>query len=98
MAKRGRPPITIVDPNEKPRKFSRTYKDNEGTYIWTYNLDIFPNGPISVESIYNKEYSKQLRNIENDTNENLPLTKRTWTNPKNGKEVSYQRAKQLKLI
>ena len=42
---------------EKPRKFEIVYKDDDGSEsIWKYDLDKFPNGPISVEQRYSAEY------------------------------------------
>jgi len=36
---------------DKPRKFEHIYKDDDGCEsIWKYDLDKFPNGPISVEN------------------------------------------------
>jgi hypothetical protein len=44
---------------EKPRKFEIVYKDDDGSEsIWKYDLDKFPNGPISVEQRYSAEYLK----------------------------------------
>jgi hypothetical protein len=44
---------------ERPRKFEIVYKDADGSEsIWKYDLDKFPNGPISVEQRYSAEYLK----------------------------------------
>jgi hypothetical protein len=44
-------------PIEKPRKFQHVYKDDDGgESIWKYDLDKFPNGPISVEMKYPAGY------------------------------------------
>jgi hypothetical protein len=44
---------------DKPRKFEHIYKDADGSEsIWKYDLDKFPNGPISVEQRYSAEYLK----------------------------------------
>lgn len=49
-------------PPEKPRKFEVVYKDEDGSEsIWKYDLDKFPNGPISVEQKYSAEYLKNLK-------------------------------------
>jgi len=49
-------------PIEKPRKFQHVYKDDDGTEsIWKYDLDKFPNGPISVENKYPPHYEKKLK-------------------------------------
>ena len=49
-------------PIEKPRKFEHIYKDDDGCEsIWKYDLDKFPNGPISVEHKYPVGYLKDLQ-------------------------------------
>ena len=53
-----------VEPNakDKPRKFEHIYKDDDGCEsIWKYDLDKFPNGPISVEIKYPAGYTKDLQ-------------------------------------
>ena len=50
------------NPSEKPRKFEIVYKDDDGSEsIWKYDLDKFPNGPISVEIKYPAGYTKDLQ-------------------------------------
>jgi hypothetical protein len=50
------------NPPEKPRKFEHIYKDDDGCEsIWKYDLDKFPNGPISVEHKYPPGYLKDLQ-------------------------------------
>ena len=52
-----------VEPSakDKPRKFEHIYKDDDGCEsIWKYDLDKFPNGPISVENKYPVKYLKEL--------------------------------------
>ena len=47
---------------EKPRKFQHIYKDDDGTEsIWKYDLDKFPNGPISVEDKFPAGYDKMMK-------------------------------------
>jgi hypothetical protein len=49
-------------PKDKPRKFEHIYKDDDGCEsIWKYDLDKFPNGPISVENKYPAGYVKDLK-------------------------------------
>ena len=53
-----------LEPNvkDKPRKFEHIYKDDDGCEsIWKYDLDKFPNGPISVENKYPAGYVKDLQ-------------------------------------
>lgn len=48
----------IVD---KPRKFEIIFEDgDEGVSIWKYDLDKFPNGPISVENRYKASFLKEV--------------------------------------
>ena len=52
-----------VEPSakDKPRKFEHIYKDDDGCEsIWKYDLDKFPNGPISVEQKYTAKYLKEM--------------------------------------
>jgi hypothetical protein len=52
-----------VEPSakDKPRKFEHIYKDDDGCEsIWKYDLDKFPNGPISVEHKYPVKYLKEM--------------------------------------
>ena len=95
---RGRPKENIIV--EKPIKFEKRYSDKDGIIsVWKYDLSKTTNGPISVELIYPKSYSTQTKEQDYDKKyKNAPLTQRKWINPKNGKEVSYQRARQLGLI
>jgi hypothetical protein len=47
---------------DKPRKFEHVYKDDDGfESVWKYDLDKFPNGPISVENKYPAGYVKDLK-------------------------------------
>ena len=65
---------------------------------WTYDLNKQPNGPLSVEIWYPKNYNFGTK--EQDLVKkfkNAPLTQRKWMAP-SGKLVSYQRAKVLGLI
>ncbi len=52
-------------PIEKPRKFQIVYKDDDGgESIWKYDLDKFPNGPISVEQKYPPGYDKMFKEMQ----------------------------------
>jgi len=96
--KRGRPAISTEAP---PRKFEKTLKYPDGTSaVWKYNLDKFENGPIEVEFFYPANYKPEFEIAEEQekVNSKIPLKYRTFFNPKNGKKVAYQRAKQLGLI
>ena len=94
---RGRPHDTSND--AKVSKFSVVYENKDGTKdTWTYDLNKQPNGPLSVEIWYPKNYNFGTK--EQDLVKkfkNAPLTQRKWMAP-SGKLVSYQRAKVLGLI
>ena len=54
-------------PTEKPRKFQHVYKDADGfESIWKYDLDKFPNGPISVENKYPPYYEKNMKKAQKE--------------------------------
>ena len=93
MAQRGRPKL----PDDIPKvKFTRTYKNSNGLVAhWKYDLEKFPNGPISVEIEYPKGYFPETPLV---LNEDEPLTQRLFWNDKTEKYVGYQRAKQLGIV
>ncbi len=77
---------------------NRTINYDDGTIgIWKYDLSKSKNGPYEVEIIYPKGYKHQDEIIIKEQS-NLPLTKRMFLNPINGKMVGYFRAKNLGLI
>ena len=45
----ARPKTTKSLPPENPNKYTRIYEDDTSITTWTYDLDIFTNGPISIE-------------------------------------------------
>ena len=45
-------------------KFQRTYETEDTTSVWTYDLDKFKNGPISVEIKYKYDPVKKVSNRE----------------------------------
>jgi hypothetical protein len=55
--RRGRPKEIVQE--EKPRKYTKTYEDEDTTETWTFDLDKFPRGPISVEIKYKNGMDKQ---------------------------------------
>lgn len=86
-----------IDGSVSQRQFIREYKNPDGSKdIWTYDLDKFSNGPISVEIIYNKNNTISTPSPVDYSK--LPLTQRKWINPSNGKEIGYTRAKNLGLL
>jgi hypothetical protein len=48
--RRGRPSTIVQEPTT--RKFSRVYEDEETTTTWTFDLDKFDRGPVSVDIKY----------------------------------------------
>jgi hypothetical protein len=82
-------------------KFTREFKNTDGsTSRWHYNPEVFPHGPFKVEIGYAGDDEVVLAEEETDTSKDasIPITKRKWTNPANGKLVGYTRAKGLGLI
>jgi hypothetical protein len=97
MAKRGRRKLHELEVINN-RQYTQIITDkNNIKSIWEYDLDKVPNGPLSVEIVYPKSY-KSIIEEQEKINATLPLTKRKFINPVNGKEVSYQRAKILNII
>jgi hypothetical protein len=45
---------------EKPKKFEYIFEDDECTSIWKYDLNKFPNGPVSVEYKWKQSYLKEV--------------------------------------
>lgn len=85
-------------PVPTPGVFTRTYKSSDGTiHTWYFNHKKMDRGPFKVEIEYPKGYTTQDEDVAAN-NKKLPLTKRTWINPDNGKAVGYARAKSLGLI
>ena len=58
---RGRPAAIIQ--NDPLRKFTRVYEDEFTVETWTYNLDKFPNGPISVDIKYKPGAEKAFKQM-----------------------------------
>ena len=54
----GRNKIIKPPPSENPNKYTRIFEDDESITTWNYNLDYFPNGPISVDIKYKTETNK----------------------------------------
>jgi hypothetical protein len=65
--RRGRPKEIVQE--EKPRKYTKTYEDEDTTETWTFDLDKFPRGPISVEIKYkngmDKKWGKMQKEAQN---------------------------------
>ena len=65
--RRGRPKEIVQE--EKPRKYTKTYEDEDTTETWVFDLDKFPRGPISVEIKYkngiDKKWGKMQKEAQN---------------------------------
>lgn len=69
---------------DKPRKFQHVYKDDDGVEsVWKYDLDKFPNGPISVENKFPPHYEKALKRQQKEAK--LEKKKSTLELAKEGK-------------
>ena len=54
----GRRKIIKPIQSDNPNKYTRVYEDDESITTWTFNLDIFPNGPIAVDIKHKTEINK----------------------------------------
>ena len=54
----ARPKTIKLIPSENPNKYTRVYEDDESIVIWTYDLDIFTHGPITVDIKHKTEINK----------------------------------------
>lgn len=92
MIQRGRPKQS--NPEEQPSKFVKEIKYNDGCkVIWSFDLNKTKKGPIEI----NIEYPPNYSTFEEEQ-EQIPLSKRKYLNPNNGKWVAYQRACVLGLV
>ena len=77
-------------PIEKPRKFQHVYKDDDGTEsIWKYDLDKFPNGPISVENKFPAGYDKMMKKQQKEAklSKSLSVLEKAKKVKKEGKKL-----------
>jgi hypothetical protein len=66
--KRGRPAAIIQE--EAPRKYTRVYEDEYAIETWTFDIDKFRNGPISVDIKYKAGAEKAIKlNAKNNKQE-----------------------------
>jgi len=77
----------------------KVFTDEETGIITTYTYagNSIVNGIIKAEFEYPKGYLEQFSKKQK-CQDNLPKTKRLYLNPATGNEVSYARAKALKII
>jgi hypothetical protein len=57
--RRGRPAAIIQE--EAPRKYTRVYEDEYAIETWTFDIDKFRNGPISVDIKYKAGAEKAIK-------------------------------------
>ena len=57
--RRGRPAAIIQE--EAPRKFTRVYEDEYAVETWSFDVDKFRNGPISVDIKYKAGAEKAMK-------------------------------------
>jgi hypothetical protein len=77
-------------------KFKREYINDDGSKdVWHFDLNKSTNGPILVEL----SYARGTKTFEQEQDQKgLHKTKQKYLNEKNGKYVSYQRAKALGIV
>ena len=56
---RGRP--AAIEPVESPRKYTRVYEDEYAIETWSFDVDKFSRGPISVEIKYKAGAEKAIK-------------------------------------
>lgn len=89
VEKRGRPKVEGEE-TEKPKVYDITFTDGS---VWHYDWNKNPsNGLVNTNTVYPKDFDFTLPD-----DDALPITKRQWLNPANGKYVGYGRAVQLGL-
>lgn len=77
---------------------TKTFKSIDGvTSTWYYEKDRLNLGPFKVEIKYPDNYTSLEEDIKKK-NKKVSKTNQRFINPKNGKEISYQRAKALGLV
>jgi hypothetical protein len=91
--------IKVMAKFKEPKEYiTRVYKETTGiTHTWYFEKDKLNLGPYKVVVDYPKNYTSEAED-KKQSNKKLPKTKRRFTNPDTGREISYQRAKQLGLV
>ena len=65
IERRGRPKEIIQE--EKPRKYTKVYEDEDMIETWTYDLNKFDKGPISVEIKYKLGAEQRIKELAKET-------------------------------
>jgi hypothetical protein len=62
--RRGRPAEIV--PQESPCKYTKIYDREDTTETWVYDLDKYPNGPISVDIKYKNGADKNWAKMQKE--------------------------------
>jgi hypothetical protein len=57
------------------RKFTRVYDDEDATETWTFDLDKFPNGPISIDIKYKAGAEKRIKQRAKEAKQEKKIAK-----------------------
>lgn len=102
IERRGRP--KEEEPVERPRQYTAVHYNigADTTSHWYYDLDKSPN-PLWVEQFYPAYFKDNDDEVEPKKGKKkkikkISLTKQTFLNPANGKQVGYARARALGLL
>jgi hypothetical protein len=57
------------------RKFTRVYDDEDIIETWTFDLDKFPNGPISIDIKYKAGAEKRIKQRAKDPKQEKKIAK-----------------------
>jgi hypothetical protein len=57
------------------RKFTRVYDDEDIIETWTFDLDKFPNGPISIDIKYKAGAEKRIKQRAKDAKQEKKIAK-----------------------
>ena len=71
--RRGRPTVIIQD--SPPRKFNRVYEDDETIETWTFDLDKFDRGPVSVDIKYKAGADKAIKARAKETKQQKKIAR-----------------------
>jgi hypothetical protein len=70
---RGRPATIIHE--VPPRKFTRTYEDEDTIEVWTYDLNKTTHGPVLVEIKYKAGAEKRIKQRAKQTKQDKKITR-----------------------
>ena len=70
---RGRP--KEIPTVETPRKFTRTYEDEDTVEVWTYDLNKTTHGPVLVEIKYKSGAEKRIKQRVKESKADKKITR-----------------------